>query len=115
MQFNKCSFAEPVGHSHRRSLYCYRTNNWFPAFQLGKIGTVQVAKWRLGDGNSLSVTAKSGTGEIVYIETDWGRNTSYTDFASLRYGKTTLAEIKSKLGGDNFAWDGGRMADGSMR
>ena len=86
----------------------------FPPWNSERSGPYTIAKWRLGDGNSLSVTAKSGTGEIVYIETDWGRRTSYTDFRGLHYGKTTLAEIKGKLGNDNFAWDGEHMPDTSL-
>jgi hypothetical protein len=39
----------------------------FPPSKLERSGPFTVAKWILGDGNSLSVTAKSATGEIVYI------------------------------------------------
>ena len=86
----------------------------FPASRSERAGPYTVAKWRLGDGNSLSVTAKTATGEIVYIETDWGKKTNYTDFPVFQYGRTTLREIKTKLGDDNFAWDGGRTDDGSI-
>ena len=40
--------------------------------------------------------------------------TSYTDFPDFFFGKTTLTEIKSRLGNDNFAWNGGPMPDRSL-
>jgi hypothetical protein len=86
----------------------------FPPSRTERAGPFTVAKWKLADGNSLSVTARSETGKIVYIETDWGESTTYTDFPDFYFGKTTLSEIKNKLGTDNFAWNGGPMADGSI-
>jgi clan AA aspartic protease (TIGR02281 family) len=86
----------------------------FPSSRSERSGPFSVAKWLLGDGNSLSVTARSDTGKIVYIESDWGGNTTYTDFPNLHFGKTTLADIKQKFGSDNFGWYGGPMPDRSI-
>ncbi len=87
----------------------------FPPVSSERAGPFVVGKWRLGDGNSLSVTANSANGNIVYIETDWGESaTSYTDFPDFVFGKTTLTEIKGKLGKDNFGWYGGPMPNGLL-
>lgn len=86
----------------------------FPPTSSERAGPFVVAKWRLGDGNSLSVTANSANSRIVYIETDWGGATSYTDFPGVFFGKTTLAEIERKLGEDNYGWYGGSKSNGSL-
>lgn len=79
-----------------------------------RTGPYTISKWELGDHNSLSVTANTNTGRIVYIETDWGGDTSYTDFPMIYFGKTTLDDVKRMFGGDNFGWNGGPMPDGSI-
>jgi hypothetical protein len=61
-------------------------------------------KWRLEDGNDLSITTTSG-GTTVYIETDWNglQGGSYSNFPGFYYGRTTLNEIRQKLGSNGFA------------
>lgn len=86
----------------------------FPPSVTERTGPFTISKWELGDHNSLSVTANTSTGRIVYLETDWGNDTSYTDFPRIYFGKTTLEEIKRMFGRDNFGWNGGPLRDGSI-
>jgi len=68
-------------------------------------GPFTMMKWGLEDGNDLSITAIDG-GTIVYLESDWGgrQGGSYTDFPGFYYGRTTLAEIRQKLGSNGFVF-----------
>jgi hypothetical protein len=86
----------------------------FAPSQSEQSGPFTIVKWVLADGNSLSVTARSDTGRVVFVETDWGKSTTYTDFRDFYFGTTTLADIANKVGTDNFAFDGGPMPDGSI-
>lgn len=111
---NHGSRAKPVGYSHRRSLYCYRASYRFSALEFRKIGTVhdsEMAPWRwqlaFCDGKVRHRRNRVHRNRL-------GASHQYTDFPGLHYGKTTLAEIKGKLGNDNFAWDGEHMPDTSL-
>ena len=70
-------------------------------------GPFTITKWRLPDGNELSVTAGSN-GKIVYIESDWVRSPSgtYSDFPGLYFGRTSLTDIRQKFGSNGFAYGG---------
>jgi 3',5'-cyclic AMP phosphodiesterase CpdA len=72
-----------------------------------KIGPETLIKWRFPLGNELSVTAMTATGKIVYVEYDWGGDSrgSLTDFPTLQFGTTTLAEIRQKFGSNGFTFD----------
>lgn len=63
-------------------------------------------KWRLANNNDLSVTARRGTGQIVYLETDWtGYQTGApSDFLGMTYGETTLHDIRTLLGSNGFTF-----------
>jgi hypothetical protein len=90
----------------------------YPPTARNQSGPFTMRKWKLEDGNDLSVTTTSG-GTIVYIETDWGgeQGGSYSDFPRFYYGRTSLSEIRKNLGNNGFAF-GDRTAkrapDGSI-
>lgn len=69
-----------------------------------QMGPFEARKWKLADGNELSVTARRDTGKVVYAETNWGGGTGgrASDFPGFTYGKTTLAEIRDTLGSGFF-------------
>ena len=83
---------------------------------LSKTGSEPIAKQTMGphtavkielpDGNALSVTYRDLSGEIVYLETDWGQKQagSFSDFRDFRFGETTLNEIRSALGHNGMAF-----------
>ena len=83
---------------------------------LSKIGSEPIAKQAMGphtaikfelpDGNALSITYRDSSGQIVYLETDWGQKQSgsFSDFHDFRFGETTLAEIRSALGHNGMAF-----------
>jgi len=70
------------------------------------MGPFLIQKWRLGDGNDLSITAVRTSGQIVYMETNWGGKSSgaFSDVNGMVYGKTTLAEIRKRFGSNGFAY-----------
>lgn len=74
-----------------------------------KIGPYTINKWALAAGNSLSVTAVAKTGKIVYLELDWdgSENGADTGRAGLRFGTTSLADLRKSLGSNGFSL--GRM------
>ena len=84
-----------------------------------RMGPFTAQKWQLPNGNELSATALSETGEIVYLESNWGgvESGARSDFPGFEYGRTDLAAIREALGSNGFAI-AGRMAeplsDGAM-
>jgi hypothetical protein len=62
-----------------------------------------VRKWLLPNGNELSVTT-SESGSIVYMESDWdGQNDETScDLPGLKFGVTTLSELRKRLGSNGF-------------
>jgi hypothetical protein len=64
-----------------------------------------VTRWTLPNGNDLSATTDKG-GHIVYVESDWNGRDSSTgcDLPWLRFGITTLAEIRQHFGSNGFAF-----------
>jgi hypothetical protein len=74
-------------------------------------------KWNLVNGNDLSVTT-SASGRIVYVESDWKGMSDETgcDLPRLRFGVTTLTELRKRLGSNGFGFKkrglGMQTADG---
>ena len=63
-------------------------------------------RWKLPDGNRLSVAADPGTQKIVYAETKWGGGAhgKPADFPGFVYGETTLADIRAHAQNNGFAF-----------
>jgi predicted aspartyl protease len=82
----------------------------FPPNQASRSGPFSSAKWRLGDGNELSVTMRTGEGKIIFMESDWGgwnggRGESETDFPDFFFGRTTRQQIISKMGNEGVLYN----------
>ncbi|MPR13220.1 hypothetical protein [Microvirga tunisiensis] len=63
-------------------------------------------RWRLPDGNRLSVATDPETKRIVYAEKQWSGNANGkpADFPGLIYGETTLADIRAHAQSNGFAF-----------
>jgi hypothetical protein len=63
-------------------------------------------RWKLPDGNKLSVAANPETKKIVYAEKKWsgGANGRPADFPGFVYGETTLADIRAHAQNNGFAF-----------
>ena len=63
-------------------------------------------RWKLPNGNRLSVAADPGTQKIVYAETKWGGGAhgKPADFPGFVYGETTLADIRAHAQNNGFAF-----------
>jgi hypothetical protein len=63
-------------------------------------------KWVLANGNELSVTL-SGAGRIVYLESDWdgGDVDTGCDLPGLKFGATTLHELRDRFGSNGFEFE----------
>jgi hypothetical protein len=63
-------------------------------------------RWKLPDGNKLSVAADPETKKIVYAEKKWsgGVNGKPSDFPGFVYGETTLADIRAHARNNGFAF-----------
>ncbi|ANY82827.1 hypothetical protein BB934_31830 (plasmid) [Microvirga ossetica] len=63
-------------------------------------------RWKLPDGNRLSVAADPGTQKIVYAETKWGGGAhgKPADFPGFVFGETTLADIRTHTQNNGFAF-----------
>ncbi|WP_155248966.1 hypothetical protein [Rhizobium leguminosarum] len=70
------------------------------------MGPHTIEKYTLSGGNELSVTYHRASGKIVYLETDWGGETAgaFSDFEGFKFGKTTLSEIRTKLGSNGMSF-----------
>ncbi|TAY13754.1 MULTISPECIES: hypothetical protein [Rhizobium] len=70
------------------------------------MGPHTIEKYKLSGGNELSVTYHRASGKIVYLETDWGGETAgaFSDFEGFKFGKTTLSEIRTKLGSNGMSF-----------
>jgi hypothetical protein len=65
-----------------------------------------VRRWVFPNGNELSATV--GTDDkVVYIESDWnGKNAdSGCDLLGLRFGVTTLSDIRKRFGSNGFGYE----------
>jgi hypothetical protein len=67
--------------------------------------TFSVRKWKLSNGNEFSVT-QSSVGRIVFVESDWGgqSDNSACDLPGLRFGVTTLAELRKRFQSNGFGF-----------
>jgi hypothetical protein len=63
-------------------------------------------RWKLPDGNRLSVAADPETKRIVYAEKKWGGGAhgKPADFPGFVYGETTLADIRAHAQNSGFAF-----------
>jgi hypothetical protein len=63
-------------------------------------------RWKLPDGNRLSVAADPETKRIVYAEKKWsgGATGRPADFPGFLYGETTLADIRAHAQNSGFAF-----------
>lgn len=63
-------------------------------------------RWKLPDGNRLSIAADPETKRIVYAEKKWsgGATGRPADFPGFVYGETTLADIKAHAQNNGFAF-----------
>lgn len=70
-------------------------------------GPFLVQKWKLPDGNELSVAANEHSGRIVYLELTWGGEHAgiLTDFSGLIFGRTTLGELRHRFSGNGFTYE----------
>jgi hypothetical protein len=66
----------------------------------------EARRWKLPDGNRLSVAADPETKKIVYAEKTWGGGThgKPSDFPGFVYGQTTLADIRAHAQNNGFAF-----------
>ena len=66
-----------------------------------------VQKWTLRNGNELSATVNAA-GKIVYLESDWNGSADATgcDLADLRFGTTSLGDLRRRFGSNGFAFKG---------
>jgi hypothetical protein len=66
----------------------------------------EARRWKLPDGNRLSVAADPETKKIVYAEKKWGGGArgKRADFPGFIYGETTLADIRAHAQNNGFAF-----------
>jgi hypothetical protein len=66
----------------------------------------EARRWKLPDGNRLSVAANPETKRIVYAEKTWGGGAhgKSADFPGFVYGQTTLADIRAHAQNNGFAF-----------
>jgi hypothetical protein len=69
-------------------------------------GVEKVTKFKLPNGNNLSVTYDSKANKIRYIELDWNNTPQATNtgVGELFFGQTTLNDIRKRNGSNGFAW-----------
>ena len=69
-------------------------------------GPHEEVRWRLSDGNKLALATDPVNGRIAYAEATWGGRPDGkpADFPGLRYGETTLADIRRHAENNGFAF-----------
>ena len=104
----------PVGLARAQSLSSLHIGD--PAEKLSVLGKaassesykdMTVKRWILPNGCDLTVTTDKN-GRIVSLESDWNRtgDSPQCDLPWLRFGVTTLAEIRKRFGSNGFAFKG---------
>lgn len=70
------------------------------------LANIKISKFKLANGNDLSVTYDSKLNKILYIESDWNQSPKghSTGLPSLTFGVTTLNDIRQRNGSNGFAW-----------
>ena len=73
----------------------------------GSYKGMSLQRWKLPNGNELSVTLDS-EGKIVYLESDWDGKSDDAgcDLPELHFGRTTLAELRKRFGSNGFGFNG---------
>ncbi len=74
------------------------------AFQ--KEGPFDFLRYSFKSGNILNLTVDRQSQKIVYMESDWGGRSagSFSDYPGFGFGKTTLSEIRKKMGSNGMAF-----------
>ena len=69
-------------------------------------GATKISKWRLDDGNDISATYDTERDRILYVEVDWNGNEAAerVGIDGLKFGKTTLQEIRELFGSNGFSY-----------
>jgi hypothetical protein len=69
-------------------------------------GPHEEIRWKLPDGNRLSLATDPDQGKIVYAEEKWGGRLDGkpADFPGFKYGETTLADIRAHAENNGFAF-----------
>jgi len=69
-------------------------------------GPHEEIRWKLPDGNRLSLATDPEQGKIVYAEQKWGGRPDGkpADFPGFKYGETTLADIRTHAENGGFAF-----------
>jgi len=64
-----------------------------------------VRKWSFSNGNQLSVTSDTRD-RIIYLESDWDGDDNATacDLPGLKFGVTTLSDIRKRFGSNGFTF-----------
>jgi hypothetical protein len=81
-------------------------------------GSIKMTKFRLDNGNDLSVTYDSVQDRILYVEVDWNQAPSGkgTGISKLKFGETSLKDIRKRYRSNGFThlkhascWDDGEL------
>jgi len=78
---------------------------------------MDIFRWVLSNKNQFTATVNAD-GEVVYVESDWFGTSDETgsDLAGLKFGVTTLADLRRRFGNDGFTFrtraSGVRTEDG---
>jgi len=82
-----------------------------PVVGTAKYRTMDVYRWTLPNKNQFMATV-SPEGEIVFAESDWfgasASDDTGCDLKELKFGVTTLADLRKRLGSDGFTFRGRR-------
>jgi len=72
---------------------------------------MNTVKYRLVDGNELSVTYDGSSQRIAYVECDWNRNGGSTEveFHGFKFGTTTLQQLRDANGSNGFSYKSNAM------
>lgn len=67
---------------------------------------IKVTKFKLPNGNELSVTYDSRADRILYIENDWNLTSQSraVGASNLAFGSTNLRDIRKMYGSNGFSW-----------
>jgi len=68
----------------------------------------KAVKYKLANGNELSVTYDGRANKIVYIESDWSEDQKGAEsgFPGFKFGVTTLEDIRKTNGSNGFTYQG---------
>jgi len=69
-------------------------------------GAIKMVKFKLANGNELSVTYNSRENRIIYVQNDWSLKPegAATDILAFKFGVTTLEDIRRINGSNGFSW-----------